>query len=339
MSKYVVSGGTVRVVSEDNLCVEDKLPAGVYSPSKTMTGFVLEKRDKFKLPKSMFGNVKKHGARIINTFNDRPRGLGVLLTGIKGSGKSLLGKYVSLELMKKEIPTIVLPFSNIDMETCDFIATICSPCVIFIDEVDKVDCEAHNFLLSLMDGTSSSKKMFILTANDMYRISHWLLNRPGRIFYHIKHNNLSHEEIQECCEKHLKNKSFIPDVFSTKKEVQDFSFDFLLSLIEESNRYNESPLKFIDIFNASSEEYSYYTAELTRGGRTIKIAERTIHLNVMYDGVSIYPMNELKGYQTDWRPAMIKERRDGKVVYEHGPYKLVLTRIDDPSARFNRLAF
>lgn len=340
MSKYIVSGSTIRVVNEHDICIFDKIPADVYSIAKNMSGFFLEKRDKFKLPKNLFGDIYKHGSRIISTFNHRPHGLGVLLSGIKGSGKSLLGKYVSSELLKQDVPTIVLPFSNINVETCEFIATICSPCVIFIDEVDKIEYEEQNFLLSLMDGTSTNKKMFILTANETYRISSWLLNRPGRIFYHIKHNNLSDETIRECCNKHLKNKAYIDDIFAIKQEVEDFSFDFLLNLIEESNRYKESPLAFIDIFNASSEGSSYYAVELFNGKRKVPTKDKIIEANIMQHSCYVYPKGEReRNYDCEWCNNEISEKKNGKVIYKRDDYTLVLTRMENPLKKMSSLVF
>ena len=52
-------------------------------------------------------------------------------------------------------------------------------------------------LLSLFDGTSQGKKLFIITCNSLSKLNDYLVNRPGRFHYHFRFEYPSSEEIME----------------------------------------------------------------------------------------------------------------------------------------------
>ena len=111
MSSYFLkSGNCFRVTSKEALDLHESLPVGNYIVKKNdMTGeLYLEAIDAFELPSKVYGSCLKDADRILNTFNTRKSTTGVLLTGEKGSGKTLLAKEVSLAGAKLGIPTIVI---------------------------------------------------------------------------------------------------------------------------------------------------------------------------------------------------------------------------------------
>ena len=66
-----------------------------------------------------------------------------------------------------------------------------------------------------------------------------LINRPSRIFYRKNYDGLTPEEIKEIAEDLLFDKSLEEDLISTASRMFQISFDTLISIIEEVNRYGE----------------------------------------------------------------------------------------------------
>ena len=218
-------------------------------------GIYMSPADPFTLPSRLYGDVVKHSARIINTFNDRPRSTGVLLSGEKGSGKTLLAKHVSISLAAKGVPTIIVNQPMCGPSFNDFIQSIKQPAVIFFDEFEKVyvKSEHQEALLTLLDGTFPTKKLFILTSNDTYRIDTHLRNRPGRVFYNLPFTGLSEQFIKEYCAENLQNPKHTLEVLGTSRMFAQFNFDMLAALVEDMNRYNESPKQVMALLNARPE--------------------------------------------------------------------------------------
>jgi DNA polymerase III delta prime subunit len=235
--------------------LHEQLPAGNYTIAQDMMGnFYLEQIDDFEIPAKMYGNTLRHTDRIINTFWERPQQTGVLLNGEKGSGKTLLAKNLSTELAKQGVPTIVI---NRDWKGDAFfklLQDIDQPCVVLFDEFEKVyDREDQEQILTLLDGVFGSKKLYVLTCNDKYRIDSHMRNRPGRIFYLLDFKGLDTAFIREYCEDRLNNKQYIDQICGLTSLFNQFNFDMLKALVEEMNRYNESPSEALEMLNAKIE--------------------------------------------------------------------------------------
>lgn len=101
-----------------------------------------------------------------------------------------------------------------------------------------------------MDGVFPSKKLFILTVNDQYKVNSHMRNRPGRIFYMIEYKGLDAGFIREYCQDNLGDKSYIEQVCRLTLLFDSFNFDMLKALVEEMNRYKESPNQAMEMLNA-----------------------------------------------------------------------------------------
>lgn len=135
-----------------------------------------------------------------------------------------------------------------------------------IDELDKVDKEYQLYLLSLLDGTSTSRKLFLLTGNNKWKVTDWLFNRPGRVFYNFHYAGLEEEIIRQYCMENLKNQEYVKDIILVSKSIQDVSFDILVSIVEECNRYDQSPREFIDFMSFDKAEKIKYRIFLSFNG-------------------------------------------------------------------------
>lgn len=258
---YNFSGNIVTVVDSTNL--RDKL-VGTYSlKNSPMSGFYLQRIEDYSSVKKMYGNSNNFLQRISRTFLERKNSTGVVLCGEKGSGKSLLAKELSIKMREEhQIPTIIVnePYSGEGFNT--FIASINQPCVVIFDEFEKVyDEESQSGLLTLFDGLYPMKKLFILTLNQNKLVDAFN-NRPGRFYYSISFKGLDEQFIREYCDDCLVYKERLEEIVEFSKLFMQFNFDMLQALVEEINRYNESPKELHRVLNTKPETSGFASYDL-----------------------------------------------------------------------------
>lgn len=279
MSYFLKSGNTFRVADNQSMDLHDKLPAGNYVVKATPNGeLYLEQIDNFVRPSKVYGSCLRNTDRILSTFLNRPAGTGVMLTGEKGSGKTLLAKNLSMTAAElHEIPTIVINQAWRGDAFNSLIQDIDQPAIVLFDEFEKVyEQNEQEEMLTLLDGVYPSQKLFVLTCNDKWRVDRHMRNRPGRIFYMIDFNGLDVDFIAEYCEDNLKNKQHIDTICKISQMFDQFNFDMLKALIEEMNRYGETPQEALEMLNAKPEfdSGSEYTVEIKRGNKIVSNDER-----------------------------------------------------------------
>ena len=252
MSYYLKSGEMLWPTKEGAFDVRKKLPVGTYTVgAHSEKGWYLKPITDFNITGKIYGKTTAQAERILNTFSVRPSTTGVLLNGEKGSGKTMLAKMVSQKAAAMGISTLVIntPFCGDSFNT--FIQEIDEPCVIVFDEFEKVfDDKEQEATLTLLDGVYPTKKLFILTVNDKYRVNSAMRNRPGRIFYMLDFKGLDSGFIEEYCNDNLKNKTYIQQIVRLTMLFDAFNFDMLKALVEEMNRYDESPHQAMEMLNA-----------------------------------------------------------------------------------------
>lgn len=346
MTYFMRSGNTYRVSKNEAIDLHELLPAGNYVIKEDQFGSLyLEHIEDFKPLAKMYGDTLKNTDRIIQTFLDRPAATGVMLTGEKGSGKTLLSKNVCIELAKQGIPTIIInaPWHGDRFNT--FMQSIEQPCVIVFDEFEKTyNSDEQESILTLLDGVFPSKKLFMLTCNDKWRVDYHMRNRPGRIYYMLDFKGLGAEFITEYCNDNLKNKQYIDTICNIASLFSEFNFDMLKGLVEEMNRYNESPQEALRMLNAKPEfdTGTKYEVKLIDNG--IEVKTETISPST-YDGNPLSPKGITIGYDygepddddvvdTTWRQFRFDgnslvsvDPGAGKFVFEDQGTRLILTKI------------
>src|SRR5258708_7107226 len=158
----------------------DILPPYVFRVDKSPMGFVLVKMDdEFTFDHKIYNIDKALIDRVTKAFSEMPGNLGVLLNGIKGSGKTVTAKLICNQT---KLPVLVVTRKYDDLSI--FINSIQQPAVIFFDEYEKIYSNYDSNVLTVMDGVLNSehKKLFLMTTNETY-VNRNMLQRPGRVRY------------------------------------------------------------------------------------------------------------------------------------------------------------
>lgn len=244
----VSSGGRYQIYG-DELRTYDKLPAGSYEVEfNPMSGFSLSSRTDLEVKEEkIYGDRYKKVEKALRSFEATDRNFGIILSGKKGIGKSLFAKMIATESTKRGYPVIVV--SRAISGIAGFISSIDQEAVVIFDEFDKTfsngrsdddDDEGSSIqdeLLPLFDGIDSGKKMFVITCNELYKISTYFKNRPGRFHYHFNLGNPSVDEIREYLTDKLKPEFYSQiDGVIRLSAVSDINYDILRALVFELNQ-------------------------------------------------------------------------------------------------------
>jgi len=220
--------------------------------------YFLEKTDDFTLPSKIYGDTESLAKRYLNTFEDSKKNLGIGLTGLKGTGKSLLAKQVCIFA---ELPVIIITeeFSGSDFSS--FLSNIKQESVVFIDEFEKVyeNRDAQESFLSILDGVFMGKKLFLFTSNETSKYSNYLINRPGRIHYMKTFDRISDDMLDDILNENLQNKKHIQEFKEIIELIEEANVDMVFALISECNMYKESPrsaVKYLNIRVTNDSNYS-----------------------------------------------------------------------------------
>lgn len=252
MTHYLKTGSEISIAKDDDLTVSRSLPVGTYIVQTRPSGdFYLKRTESFTRPSKYYGDVIDRADRIISTYNVRPKSTGVLLSGVPGSGKTLLAREVSLKCADAGVPTIIINEPYTGDKFSAFLASIDMECVVMFDEFEKVyDDEAQQAVLTIFDGTYTQKKLFIVTVNETHKLIDPFMSRPGRLYYHYQYNGVDQSFIETYIAENLKNQKHAPDLIRVLKTLfVGASFDSMSSLVEEMNRYGESIQDVMTVMN------------------------------------------------------------------------------------------
>lgn len=185
-----------------------ELPALVYEVHfSKMQGFFLLERPALKIEEErIYGPYPEKVAKVLSGYEAVDRNFGIILSGHKGVGKTLFTKILASEARKKGYPVIIV--STYFPGIAHFLSSIDQNVVVLFDEFDKTfatidEIKPQEELLTLFDGLDGGHKLFVITCNELNKLSGYLLNRPGRFHYHFTLGLPSPGEIREYLEDKL----------------------------------------------------------------------------------------------------------------------------------------
>lgn len=257
---FVVAGQRTFVEKIPEGVRTEQLKAKLYTLefSRDEGFYLLDIADNYTLPKKTYGNHKEAAQRVINTHYKKKGNTGILLTGLKGTGKSLFVKFIANAMIELGVPVIQINKAYPGEEIFNFIENV-GNCVLIFDEFGK-NYRAYESgggvpsqlgLLSLLDGLGNSKRLHLFTENDVGAISQYLLNRPGRVHYHFKYARLSDSIITEYCNDLSIPEEVINELLELSTKMKVLSFDTVSCLINEWLLYGGKLIDHINILNMS----------------------------------------------------------------------------------------
>lgn len=288
--KVINVGDTYKIYS-DNLKVSDTLEPKCYIVGfDPMQGFYLGEHSEIKIKEDkIYGIHNKKVNKVLNSFKIFERNLGVILSGNKGIGKSLFATLLSVEASKIGLPTIIV--DTYYPGIANYIDSIHQECIILFDEFDKTfgnikpangEQDAQASMLSLFDGLSNGKKLFVITCNEIRSLNDYLVNRTGRFHYHFRFEYPTIEEIEEYLKDKLDPKYYseIGGVVAFSRKV-DLNFDSLRAIAFELNLGGafKDIIKDLNIVNMNED--IYILSLHFNDGKVLK--SEKMHLNLFGD--------------------------------------------------------
>lgn len=288
----------VEADSVDDLKLSKEVPVGVWKLSCAQyVGFYLEETEIKLSHGKIYGDAQDIADHVAEAFekNDPNKNLGVLFSGEKGLGKTLTTRLILEKFYGKKPIIIISEYIN---GMADFISKF-KGCVILMDEFEKftggnTDSEDENSLtkqeslLSIFDGnTGCSGNLFLLTANNTYKLNENLKSRPGRMRYHYKFISENATVVRNYCNDNLNNKEIIEDVVETLGSAGFVSMDILSSFVDELNKFPDKKpsevLKYFNIENENAYENFRATFKVLWGDTEVTYADKA-HLRNFHNG-------------------------------------------------------
>ena len=200
LTKYIIHEDDLHIIRLDE--IHDELPTRVYAVGGVRFGQVRFKVvEDFKMPENLYGDIEQRADFFINRFNSLNK-MGLLLEGVKGTGKTLLAKLIA----KRSGYPVLLINESWDSENLSIIFREINKTgkrwIVIMDEFEKhFSHSAQARFLSIMDGTVENQCFFIVCANE--RLNTYLYNRPGRLRYRLQYNYLTAQQIREALDQNL----------------------------------------------------------------------------------------------------------------------------------------
>lgn len=259
--------GTRYEIYDDALKTFDRLPAKTYVVRfAKMTGFFLEERPDLDVGEKIYGVQPEKADKVLSAFSQFERNLGVILSGNKGIGKSLFARLLSSKAVNAGLPVIVV--EKFIPGIAAYIESIEQEVVVLFDEFDKTfggikpgenEMDPQSGMLSLFDGISQGKKLFVITCNDLHKLNDYLVNRPGRFHYHFRFDYPTPAEIREYLHDKLgtRYQSDIEKVVMFSKKV-NLNYDCLRAIAFELQCGDpfEMAIQDLNIINTREEIYN-----------------------------------------------------------------------------------
>lgn len=278
-----------RFIPIETASFQKGLGKGIFTIQVPMMGptYLERIKDDFHFGYKIYGMNDGFVSRVQKTFDNTTGNLGILLNGLKGTGKSVTAELISNAFGERNMPTVLITSMVPNMN--EFLAGIHEDVVVFIDEFEKVfsreedgyRADYSSEVLTIMDGALKSeyRRVFIFTTNRRY-IDDNLLSRPGRIRYSKEYTDLSKVVIEEVVDDLLENISLKDEIIEFILGLEIITIDIVKSIIQECNIHNEGPAAFKDYFNVSEKGSVWNLFEITEERTSLTPAYERVSFNI-----------------------------------------------------------
>ena len=243
---------------EGNISNVDNIPVGIYQIGLNMQGFYLEHyNSEFLFDFKVYGLEEKFIDHVIKTYHNSTGNLGVLMNGIRGTGKTVSAKVLANRL---RLPVIIVKsFDDQNQNMMEWFAGFNFDCIFLFDEFEKNFSDKDSSILQIMDGvyTSKYRRVFILTTNQT-NINENLISRPSRLRYIKEFGNLTRDVVNEILTDTLNDKSCTEELLDYIDTLKISTIDIVKAIVSEVNIFGfKEFMETKSYFNVETETYTY----------------------------------------------------------------------------------
>ena len=207
---------------------------------------IFTENGELNLPKKVYKSKEDiiFNKRVLNYFNvTSANTTGVLLAGTKGTGKSVEAKVLAKE---SGLPIIIVDNDYPSQKLIQFFKSFNTPVCIIFDEIEKNrDTEK---MLDFLDGIEkTTKKLVLMTCNDLQRVSIYMQDRCSRVRYLRKYTPDCNFEFLPELVKDMEIKSQEDVVKYITNNVVLPSMDNLYSLLTEIKLLEDTDMSLDEI--------------------------------------------------------------------------------------------
>lgn len=181
--------------------------------------------------------------RVLNNFNKNDKSIGIMLAGTKGTGKTMLTKVIAKE---SNLPIIIVDSQYPANRLVTFFKQFTTPVCIIFDEIEK------NFdtssMLDFLDGVEkTTKKLVLMTCNNLNKVSEYLQDRCSRVRYIRKYTPTDNLAFLPMLieDKQIKNAKKVEEFIKTKFKLP--SIDNINAFLNEIKELEDEDLSLDDI--------------------------------------------------------------------------------------------
>lgn len=304
----VVSSGAKYMIYDDYVMTYKELPAKTFRAAfNKMTGPYLVEAPNLSVKEKAYGGYDTKVEKVMKRFGEFNRSLGVILSGKKGIGKSFFTRMLADKAVKSGMPVIIIDGAFPGL--VQFIDSIEQEVVVLFDEFDKTfvsldddgDCDTsiQNSLLSMFDGISQGKKLFVITCNEIDRLSEYLVNRPGRFHFHFRFLYPSADEVAEYLHDKLEEKYWdeIAAVVSFTQRT-NLNYDCLRAIATELNAGESFESAIVDLNILNTDRLLYDIEVMFNNGKTA--CQRDVRTDFDSDYESFVLRDDESGYRVGY---------------------------------------
>lgn len=254
---WSVFGGEYHLTSVPDQDLLDNVVYVLHQNPNSGAMWLTKESDDFSFDYKLYGLETALVDRVLKTYANTTSGnLGILLNGVKGTGKTVTSKIIANKLKQ---PVVIV--SNRFPGAAEYLNSIPQNITIFVDEYEKIFGDKKD-LLTIMDGALNSnfRRVFLLTTNNLY-VEENMIQRPSRIRYLKKFSDLAPSVVEEIIDDILLHTEFKEDLMSFVTSLELITVDIIKSILNEVNMHKESPYAFSDVFNVRmiTGKYKVYT--------------------------------------------------------------------------------